>query len=213
MIDTDVTTRRLLACGVVAGPLFVAVFAAEGALRQGYDPVRLQVSLLSLGPHGWVQVANFVVTGALMFGFAKGLRRALRTGRGATWAPRLMAVCGGGLIAAGVFLTDPAKGYPSPTRPHPSWHGNLHNLAAGVGFATLIGASLLLAHRHWDRRGFAAYSLVSGLAAPALFAVASVAYTGDNALTGSAGLLQRTAIVLGFAWVSVLAVRLLTSSR
>ncbi|MGH3184154.1 MAG: DUF998 domain-containing protein [Streptosporangiaceae bacterium] len=51
-------TRRLLYCGAAAGPLFVAVFVVEGARRAGYKPLRHPVSSLSLGPHGWVQVAT-----------------------------------------------------------------------------------------------------------------------------------------------------------
>jgi hypothetical protein len=34
-------TRGLLRCGVVAGPVFVTVFLAEGAVREGYRPLRV----------------------------------------------------------------------------------------------------------------------------------------------------------------------------
>ena len=37
-------TRRLLRCGVAAGPVFVAVFLLEGAVRDGYRPLRHPVS-------------------------------------------------------------------------------------------------------------------------------------------------------------------------
>lgn len=33
-------TRRLLRCGVAAGPVFMAVFLLEGALREGYRPLQ-----------------------------------------------------------------------------------------------------------------------------------------------------------------------------
>jgi Protein of unknown function (DUF998) len=55
----------VLRCGVVAGPLFVLTAAAQLALRDDFDLTRQPLSLLSLGPFGAVQVANFVVTGAL----------------------------------------------------------------------------------------------------------------------------------------------------
>jgi hypothetical protein len=42
----------LLACGVVTGPLFVVVFLLEGALREGYAPMRQTVSALALGARG-----------------------------------------------------------------------------------------------------------------------------------------------------------------
>ncbi len=58
-------TRRLLGCGVAAGPVFVVVFVAEGAVRDGYRPLRHPVSSLALGPRGWIQAGNFPVAGTL----------------------------------------------------------------------------------------------------------------------------------------------------
>ncbi len=66
MTDSSRVTSRLLACGAVAGPLFVAVFTAEGATRKSYDAMREPVSALALGDRGWMQRANFVGTGGLM---------------------------------------------------------------------------------------------------------------------------------------------------
>ena len=69
--------RRTIAClwaGVAAPVLFTTVYLVEGATRLGYDPLRHQVSLLSLGDRGWVQILNFLVTGALLVVFAIGLR-------------------------------------------------------------------------------------------------------------------------------------------
>ena len=42
-------TRHLLACGIVAGPLFLAVWAIQAIVRDGFDPGRHPISLLSLG--------------------------------------------------------------------------------------------------------------------------------------------------------------------
>jgi Protein of unknown function (DUF998) len=67
----------LLAGGVVGGVGFLAVALAAGAFRQDYSPLHQPVSLLSVGPGGWVQIANFVVTRVLMVGCGVGLRRAL----------------------------------------------------------------------------------------------------------------------------------------
>ncbi|HEV2894210.1 MAG TPA: DUF998 domain-containing protein, partial [Actinomycetota bacterium] len=58
-------TSRLLACGIVAGPLFLAIGLTQAFTRDGFDLSRHPLSLLSLGDLGWVQIANFVVTGAL----------------------------------------------------------------------------------------------------------------------------------------------------
>ena len=34
--------------------------------------------LLALGDHGWIQIANFVITGLLLIACAAGLRQVLR---------------------------------------------------------------------------------------------------------------------------------------
>jgi hypothetical protein len=67
------TSARLLACGVAAGPLFLAVWAVQAFTREGFDPTYHPISLLSLGDLGWIQIANFVVTGALYLAAAAGL--------------------------------------------------------------------------------------------------------------------------------------------
>jgi hypothetical protein len=61
---------------VVAGPVFITTFLAEGATRDGYRPSRHPVSSLALGPRGRVQAANFAVTGTLVLAGAAGLGRA-----------------------------------------------------------------------------------------------------------------------------------------
>ena len=71
-------TRRLLACGVVGPTVFVLVVLIEGAVRPGYDPGRVFVSMLSLGDRGWIQVANFLISGALIIAFGVGLRRVMQ---------------------------------------------------------------------------------------------------------------------------------------
>jgi hypothetical membrane protein len=99
--------RWLLTLGALAGPLFVGTFLVAGALRAHYDPLRHPVSSLELGPHGWVQHANFIVAGLLTLALAAGARAALRTP-----AAVLIGVWALGLIGAGVFTTDPVSGYP-----------------------------------------------------------------------------------------------------
>jgi Protein of unknown function (DUF998) len=95
--------RNLLGCGIVAGPLFVIASLAQAFTRNGFDLGRHPISLLSLGSPGWVQIANFVVSGILYLAGAIGMRDALRSGRGSTWGPLLVGVTGVGLIVAGVF--------------------------------------------------------------------------------------------------------------
>ncbi len=54
-----------LGCGLVAGPLFVSSFTTIGLTRAGYDWRRHAVSSLAVGRSGWIQRANFMVTGGV----------------------------------------------------------------------------------------------------------------------------------------------------
>ncbi|MGH3385996.1 MAG: DUF998 domain-containing protein [Nocardioidaceae bacterium] len=165
-----VSTTRLLAGGIVAGPLFLVVWALQAFTREGFDPSRHPLSLLSLGDLGWVQIANFVVTGTLFAACAVGMRRALQLGLGGTWGPRLIGAFGAGLIGAGVFVTDPGAGFPTGApagAPEVSWHGALHEVGYVVAMLSWTAAAFVL------RRRFAARG-ERGLSRLCVTAVAAV---------------------------------------
>jgi hypothetical membrane protein len=211
------TTRRLLASGVIGPTLFVLAFLIEGAIRPAYDPGRVFVSMLSLGDQGWVQVANFLVSGALIVAFAIGLRRVMRWGPGCRWGPILVGGVGFGLVIAGIFAGDPGMGYPPGTPPGPvqssSWHASVHFIGAIFVFVGLPIASFVFARRFQSDRDpvWALYSLASGLGMFVVFIAASAdANGGDPA--GVAGWLQRASIVIGFAWIVLLARRFMRES-
>jgi uncharacterized protein DUF998 len=154
-------TAQVLGAGVLAGPLFFTVWALQAFTRDGFEPGRHPLSLLSLGGPGWSQIANFVVTGALFASCAVGMRRALQPGPGHTWAPRLVGAFGAGLITSGVFLTDAGAGFPAGApagAPEMSWHGALHELGYVVAMLSWAAACFVLrrrfatlAQRRWAR--------------------------------------------------------------
>jgi len=168
---TNTSTRALLACGVAAGPLFTSVSLAQVLTREGFDLGRHPLSLLSLGDAGWVQIANFVVTGMLSVAFAVGLRQSPMPGWAGRWGPRLYGGFGLGLILGGVFVTEPSDGFP-PGVPDgsASWHSLVHDVAAGVAIDLALVSCLLLARRfrRAHETGWAAYSLLTGVAGLAL---------------------------------------------
>lgn len=193
------------------GPLFfIAVFLVEGATRQGYNPLRHFVSSLSLGERGWVQIASFLVCGTLVACFAVGLRRTLVAGRGATWGTILLGVFGISLVGAGVFPTDLLLGYPPGASSATTSHGALHMLFSLFAFACLAAACLVLSRRFaGDRawRGWAAYSVVTGVLVLALFVATDVVSLSPDP-SAPAGLVQRLTIVTGWGWVALLALKL-----
>jgi len=109
------SSPAFLWAGVVAPPIFTVIYLVDGATRAGYDPMRHQVSLLSLGDRGWLQTLSFLVAGGLLVVFAIALRAWLGSGTGERAVPGGIAVAGAGLFLAGIFPTQPLFGYPPGT--------------------------------------------------------------------------------------------------
>jgi hypothetical protein len=181
-------TRGLLACGAIGAVLFVVVFLINDWIKAGYDPVRDFVSEAAIGRGGWVQIANFLMTGALMIAFSFGLRRAV-----SRWTAWLVRAFGTGLVAAGVFVSDPV---PSDVR---TWHGIAHDVFSLVVFGALSAACFTAARWRPNRR-WRWYCVLTGIAVPVLFVV-----TGG--FPDTSGLVQRITIGIGWTWLAVLAVR------
>ena len=197
-MTTKRTTRRLLACGVVAAPLFFAVAFGLALTRDGFDLSRHMISQLATGHLGWLQVANFLTTGGLYVACAVGMRHA---GVG-TWGPRLVGTFGVALVAAGVFVTDPAGGFPpQATNTAISWHGVVHGVAAVAAGLALLATAVVLARRFaaHNHKGWAAVSAASGV----LYLVIPWAIPR----LGGWGL--AVASIVGWGWLSATAGRLL----
>lgn len=200
-------TRSLLGYGVIAGPLYVAAVLVQALIRPGFDLSRDDASLLSIGNLGWIQVANFLITGLMVVLFGIGLRRTLVGGRGGTWGPVLLAVFGMGMIGAGIFVADPMNGFPAGTstgRPEMiTVHGMLHIVTAGIGFLGFVAACFVLARRFAGQgsRAWSRFSIVTGVAFLAAFA-------GLASGSGSAAVVIAfwVALILAWSWLAALAV-------
>jgi Protein of unknown function (DUF998) len=206
-------TRNLLCCGVAAGPVFVAVFLLEGAIRDGYRPLRHPVSSLALGPRGWIQAANFAVAGTLFLAGAAGLARAGDPAAGRA-APALIGAAGAGLIGAAAFATDPVSGYPPGTPDaltRPTRTGIAHNLAAVPVFAGLPAAALASGWRSWraGQRRFGLYSAATAVTMLSAMALAGAGFGQSPRLINLGGLFQRASIITGFAWFTALSAQAL----
>ena len=211
-------TRRLLRCGVAAGPVFVAAFLVEGAVRDDYRPLRHPVSSLALGSRGWIQAGNFAVTGTLFLAGAAGLARAGDPAASRRAAPALIGAAGAGLIAAALFPTDPVSGYP-PQAPGaltgPTRTGTAHNIAAVPVFFGLPAAALASGWRSWraGQRRFGLYSAGTAVTMLATMALAGAGFGQSPRLVNFGGLFQRVSIITGFAWLTSLSVRALQRAR
>ncbi len=202
------STRTLLICGIVAGPLYIVVVVLQMLTRDGFDISRHPASMLSNGDQGWIQIANFVVSGLLLLAGAIGLRRVLgpAAGVGGIWGPRLLGVFGAGMVAAAFFSADPADGFPPGTPAGPpqsiSWHGMVHFFVGAVTFLALIAACFVFARRFatTGHRGWAAFSTVTG----ALFLATWLLIFALQGARG-ANVAFAVAIALALVWTSLLA--------
>ena len=132
--EQPVAMTLLLACGAIGPLLNIVVLLVLGATRPGYNAWQVPDSSLELGVSGWIQITNYLITGALMLGFAIGLRRVLCAGRGSTWGLILLGIYGLTFIGAGIFVTDPVLGYPPGASSTPTVHGILHDLFGQLQF-------------------------------------------------------------------------------
>jgi hypothetical membrane protein len=204
------STRPLLTAGLIAGPLYVVVVTAQMLTRDGFDITRHPASVLSNGEHGWIQIATFLITGALYVAFSVGLRRAVQpaTAPGGTWGPRLIGLLGTGLIAAGLFSADPVDGFPigTPTGPPTtiSGPGLAHFFAGMIAFLALIAACFVFARRAAavGDRGWATVSTTTG----AFFLAAWVSLFVVPG-SGTANVILAVAIGCAMLWTSLLAAR------
>ena len=199
-------TRTLLLAGALGPVVFIVTFLIEGATRPGYSAWRTYISHLALGEGGWVQVANFLFCGGCVVLFAIGASSVLGVGPAATWGPRLLFLFGSALIVAGLFVADPPG---LPTGRLQSVHGTVHGIAGLIAFTSLSAAAFVFARRFSG--GWSTGSRLAGATVLGCFVVSSF---GSVLMETSAvpdfpvGFVQRIAIVTGWTWVALLALRL-----
>jgi Protein of unknown function (DUF998) len=153
------------------------------------DPAGAWPSGLALGPYGWAQSLNFVVSGLLLVVFAAGLHRGMASG--SKTGPLLLAISGVAMALL-AFDTDPI------TRTAPrTLHGWIHDLAF-VLFAVSLASSFFLLWRGMEQdtlwKSYGRYTLSSGLLATPLLLLPGPTYYLSLALI--------------LAWLEVLAIRL-----
>ena len=195
-------TRSLLACGVLAGPFYLTVGLMQALLRDGFDFARHPLSVLANGPGGWVQTANFGLTGLMVLAAAAGFRRALGAkSRAVTW---FLGGYGLAMIAAAMFPADPVDGFP-PGTPEGfptsiTTTGLVHFIAGALAFTCLAFSALAAAWTMMRRRvpSLAVLSLVSGLVVVLGF------FGGIVFPIGIVGIW--VAVVVGWTWLAVMSV-------
>jgi hypothetical protein len=204
----DRITKSLLGYGVIAGPIYVLSVGVQAATRDGFDPTRHAASQLANGDLGWIQIATFIVSGAMTVAAAVGVGRAVGPGRTSAWASGLLGAYGVALVVAGMFRADPSDGFPPGTPAgagQVSWHGLVHFAVAGIGFACLVAACFVLGA--WFARNrnavWAWFSRITGL----VFAGSFLALASGSG-SAVAILVFTAAVALVWIWLAAVSVKL-----
>ena len=203
--------KFLLACGVALGPLFYVVVVAQILTRAGFDISKHPLSLLSLGNAGWIQIANFILTGLLSIACAFGMRRVLRNAAGETWGPLLIGTFGLGMVVAGIFPPDPLLGFPpgalAGIPAQMSEHAMLHGVGFFVAFLSLIAACFVFARRYFVVRnpGWGRYSITTGVITPLLILAGMMIQSATSISLFVVG-------IIAFGWIGAVAAQLMVKS-
>ena len=202
----DTITRKLLLCGVIAGPLFIVTMLVQDVTRPGFNPMVHLLSQLSLGPWGWVQVANFILAGILNVLSSIGFLKQLHISKSGSIASIFIGLFGIFLIVVGIFRTDPAHGFPpgSVTSTQPSGHGIIHALGALFTFLSLTIATLTFSRFFFVEKypRFALYCLISAILVFSIFIIGM----SHSTILGPA---LQLAVLIGWTAPSIIAIKLL----
>ena len=172
MATQTLPRRALLACGAVAGPMYVTVTMAQALTRDGFDLRQHRFSWLTTGDLGWIHQSNMVLVGVLTVLLAVGVGRVMRTGRGARWGPRLLALTGVAYLVGGLLTADPVAGFPPGTTPETvqrTWQGAAQNASRGASTLFLIATSGVIAG-WFAAQGQRGWAWFYGAAIPIVFA-------------------------------------------
>jgi hypothetical protein len=189
--------------GILAPIIFVGVFTIEGILRSGYDPMSMYISALSLGDRGWIQIANFLLLGLLLFVFTFGLSKEFRSAKVSRAGIITLYVISGLFLISGLFVMDPAE---TPTD-QLSVSGSIHGIAGGFVFLLMPIIMFIFLRRFssdskWQSFRWWTLTLVVIEAFVVIaFIYISEAPEQPNAYANLLGLFQRIALIPFMIWV------------
>ena len=212
---TDTQLARAAWAGIIGPALFVTVFLVEGFLRPGYNPLSMYVSALSLGPRGWVQIANFLQFGLLLFLFTRGIGSVFQSGKAARGGVILLTIIAICYFLSGPFVMDP-DGTP---RELMTVHGTIHGMLGALAFL-LMPISIFVYWRRFvsdpDWAGMRGWSLGLGIISAIGLVVLSVTSKSpqmQSAFASWFGLFQRTLIIPFMVWVFIFALMMLRKAQ
>jgi hypothetical protein len=208
--------RKLSAwAGILAPIIFVSVFTVEGALRNGYDPMRMYISALSLGNRGWIQISNFIVLGLLLFIFTLGLSKEFQTGKASRGGIITLYIISVLFFISGPFVMDPTE---TPAD-QMSVHGLIHGLSGGIVFLLMPIIIFIFLRRFFSDnnwQSFRWWTLILGVIEATgviIFTYVSKIPVEQNAYINLLGFFQRIALIPFMVWVFIFGIEVLRKQK
>lgn len=194
------------AAGIAAGPLFLGLvllntwwsrdFLHSIGWRLFGGESLPYPSCLALGPHGWMQVVAFAVTGLLVVIFAIGLRRAIPRRPSAIVATTLLVLFGTAIATSSARVDWTSVHGGDPSTPN----GWIHGISFVVALPSILLATCVLGLALRGDRRWRPFAVASPLVGVALV----LSLVGGP--HGQATFLVFLAILFG--WIAALALRL-----
>jgi len=193
--------------GMIGPALFTLVFTLEGFLREGYDPVQMYVSELSIGLRGWIQIVNFMVLGLCLMVFAIGVSKAFPAGKASRAGPILLLIIAACYFISGPLVTDPAAMFDNQQ----SVQGFLHGIFGALVFALSPVCCFVFWRRfrvdaNWEH--LRRWTLLAGIVMVVTVVLMKVAQPLTSPLNAWAGLIQRCSLVVFYVWIFAFALKL-----
>ena len=201
----DRTTRRLLACGMLAPGVAAGSFAVAAARRPGYDHVADTISKLSAQgvPERWLWTGGLVAYAALMLLGAAGLRR--------RFTPSPAGLIVGNAIGMHAVLMIGVAVFRDDLRPGGFFtlEGALHDILSGMAFSALVVAMVAtVALANADRAMRSLRTATTIVAAAMTSAGIAFLFTDPEVQ----GIPQRVFVVLAAVWIVLLALQSMKTS-
>jgi hypothetical protein len=208
--------RALSWFAIAAQVLFVAAWVVAGALEDGYSHLDHHVSELGADGAANPAIVNaaIVVLGASIAALAPALLRALPARRASRVAAALFLLAGLAIVVGGLFNADCSSAVDATCQERwNEWEvdtaAKIHAWASLAAQLLLLATPFTLARALWNHPA-AAPTLVAGVAGLAVAAGVTLLFAVDHAPDG---LTQRLGLTALHAWVVIVAVALLWSTR
>jgi hypothetical protein len=198
--------------GMIGSVLFVAVFTIEGLLRPNYNALGMYVSELSLGPRGWIQIANFIVWGLLFLIFTCGVANEFQAGKASKAGPVLLAIIAFCFFISGPFVTDPGTIFTYQM----SLHGILHGIFGALVFS-LAPVSCFIFYRRFREdpkwKSLSRWSITACVIIVIAVVFMKIGQIPPSLINTYVGLIQRIALITYLSWIFTFALVLYRKNR